>query len=166
MLLKGVIFEDFINYKKPSMVLQFPRCTFKCDKECGKPVCQNSTLAKEPDIEVNILSLLKRYIENPITKAIVFQGLEPFDSYADVACVIGSLRNYYNVDDDIVIYTGYKKEEIQTQIDALQRFKNIIVKYGRFIPDQEQHYDEVLGVNLASPNQYAEYIGEKTCRTL
>ena len=35
-------------------------------------------------------------------------------------------------------------------------FKNIIIKYGRYIPDQEPHYDEVLGVNLASDNQYAE----------
>lgn len=166
MLLKGVIFEDFINYKKPSMVLQFPSCTFKCDKECGKPVCQNSTLAQEPNINVNALSLLKRYIENPITEAIVFQGLEPFDSYADLTFIIGLLRNYLYIDDDIVIYTGYKKEEIKTQIEALRRFKNIIVKYGRFIPDQEPHYDEVLGVNLASSNQYAEYIGEDKCKTL
>ena len=35
-------------------------------------------------------------------------------------------------------------------------FRNIIVKFGRFIPDQESHYDEVLGVNLASNNQYAK----------
>jgi hypothetical protein len=38
----------------------------------------------------------------------------------------------------------------------LKNFDNIIIKYGRFIPNQEQHYDETLGVNLASNNQYAE----------
>ena len=37
-------------------------------------------------------------------------------------------------------------------------FNNIIVKFGRFIPNQESHYDEILEVNLASPNQYARKI--------
>ena len=32
----------------------------------------------------------------------------------------------------------------------------IIVKFGRFRPNQEPHYDEVLGVNLISDNQYAK----------
>ena len=26
---KGIIFEDFINYKKPCMVIEMPRCDFK-----------------------------------------------------------------------------------------------------------------------------------------
>jgi len=38
----------------------------------------------------------------------------------------------------------------------LKDFDNIIIKYGRFIPGQEKHYDEILGVYLASNNQYAE----------
>ena len=50
MKLKGIIFEDFINYKKPSMILEFPYCDFKCDKECGEQVCQNSTHAFDPNI--------------------------------------------------------------------------------------------------------------------
>jgi hypothetical protein len=37
-------------------------------------------------------------------------------------------------------------------------FDNIIVKFGRFIPDDEKRFDEVLGVELASHNQYAEVI--------
>ena len=37
-------------------------------------------------------------------------------------------------------------------------FTNIIIKFGRYIPNQKPHYDEVLGVNLASDNQYAERI--------
>jgi hypothetical protein len=35
---------------------------------------------------------------------------------------------------------------------------NIIIKYGRFIPNHQPHYDEILGVKLASDNQYAERI--------
>ena len=35
-------------------------------------------------------------------------------------------------------------------------YDNIIIKFGRYIPNQQSHFDIVLGVNLASDNQYAE----------
>ena len=169
MILKGLIDEDFVNYKKPSMVLEFPYCTFKCDKECGRQVCQNSDLASAPNIEIPEYAIIKRYLNNPITEAIVMQGLEPLDSILTVINFIYLLRHEYNCHDDVVIYTGYTKEELSQapamgifiQIDILTKLKNydnIIIKYGRFIPDCESHYDEILGVNLASPNQYAERI--------
>ncbi len=156
MILKDIKDEDFVNYKKPSMVIGFPYCSFKCDKECGRAVCQNSPLAQEPDIHISFSKIAERYINNPITEAIVFQGLEPFDSFEDMICLVDYIREIAKCDDDIVIYTGYKKEEIPFFIEVLKEFKNIIVKYGRYIPDQNPHYDEVLGVNLASDNQYAE----------
>ena len=112
MIIKGLIDEDFVNYKKPAMVIEFPYCTFKCDKECGQSVCQNSALVNEPNIEIDYDKLLTRYINNPITKAIVMQGLEPFDSFSDVMNLILWLRVKYKCLDDIVIYTGYTKEEI------------------------------------------------------
>ena len=52
--------------------------------------------------------------------------------------------------------TGYYKEEIQDKIEWLKLYEPIIIKYGRFIPNQQPHYDETLGVMLASDNQYAE----------
>ena len=30
MKIKGLISEDFVNYKKPAMTIMFPYCTFKC----------------------------------------------------------------------------------------------------------------------------------------
>ena len=63
-----------------------------------------------------------------------------------------------NVHDVFVIYTGYDKQEIQEQIDKMIKFGNIIVKFGRYVPNQKEHYDEILGINLASNNQYAEVI--------
>ena len=60
--------------------------------------------------------------------------------------------------DDIVIYTGYTEEEVADKVYLLDLFPNIIIKYGRYIPGQEPHYDEVLGVKLASDNQYAKKI--------
>jgi hypothetical protein len=157
MKIKGIIFEDFINYKKPSMVIEFPYCNFKCDKECGRQVCQNSELAKVPNKDVSITNLVKTYMNSNITEAIVFQGLEPFDSKDDLYQLIKVFREYSN--NDIVIYTGYTETELDNEIEILKRlFKNIIIKFGRFIPNQSSHFDEVLGVTLASPNQYAKKV--------
>lgn len=160
MRLKGIIDTDTINYRKISMVLEFSKCDFKCDRECGMQVCQNSKLATAPNISVDVSDIIKQYFDNPLTEAVVCQGLEPFDTWYDLFFFITEFRQY--TDDDIVIYTGYKEEEIASKIKALQSnylgFKNIYVKFGRFIPDQQSHYDEVLGVNLASSNQYAKKI--------
>ena len=58
-----------------------------------------------------------------------------------------------------MIYTGYYLDEIADKIRVLTEYKNIIIKFGRFVPNQKKHYDEVLGVYLASDNQYAKKIG-------
>lgn len=149
-----IIDEDFINYKKPCMTIMMPYCTFKCDKECGKQVCQNSDLASAPKIEIETENIIKRYLNNSISEAIVFQGLEPFDSFYQVLDFIKRFREVSN--DDIIIYTGYNKKELKQFLTFFKNFDNIIIKYGRFIPGQEKHYDEILGVYLASNNQYAE----------
>lgn len=158
MKIKGIIAEDFINYKKPSMVIEFPICKgFKCDKECGQQVCQNFSLAKNPTHDVPIDKIVLSYLKNSITKALVCQGLEPFDSKHDLLQLIAFFRKYS--DDDIVIYTGYTEEELHEDIELLQKMcKNIIIKFGRFIPNRPSYYDETLGVFLASSNQYAKKI--------
>ena len=156
MIIKGIQEEDFINYKKPSMFISFSSCTWKCEKECGRKVCQNGTLATTPNINIGVKTIVNKYINNPITKSIVCGGLEPFDTFDDLLQLIAYLRE--STDDDIVIYTGYYKEEIADRIALLSKYKNMVIKYGRYIPDQKEHYDEVLGVSLASENQYAERI--------
>ena len=157
MKLKGIIDEDFINYKKPSMVIEFPFCTFKCDKECGKQVCHNSSLTESPTYDIPIKKIVLHYLNNNITEAIVMQGLEPFDSKEDLYQLINYIRRY--TDDDIVIYTGYTEKELESEILFLKRlFKNIIIKFGRFVPDYPYHFDKILGVTLSSPNQYSKKI--------
>ena len=152
MKIRGLISEDFVNYKKPAMTIIYPFCTFKC----GTEYCQNSPLVHEAIIELEISEIVKRYINNPITESIVMQGLEPFDSWNYLLEIVKQLRE--NCNDDIVIYTGYNKNEIQKQVKILSNYSNIIIKFGRYIPNQEKHYDEILHVYLASDNQYAEKI--------
>lgn len=157
MVVKGIIEEDFVNYKNPCMTIEFPTCTFKCDKECGQPVCQNGALANSPDISIDSWKIVDKYITNPITEAIVYQGLEPFDSWDEMLELTDKFRQ--KTDDDIVIYTGYTKDEVKNETELLKKlYKNIIIKYGRYIPNQDKHYDEILGVELASDNQFAEKI--------
>ena len=156
MTLKGIIDTDTVNYKKISMILEFPNCSFKCDKECGKQVCQNGILATTPNIEINPIDIIKRYMDNEITQAVCCQGLEPFDSFADLLTFILLFRSIS--DDDIVIYTGYNEDEIVDKTERIKMYPNIVIKYGRFIPGQQSHYDEVLGVEIASDNQYAKKV--------
>jgi len=153
MLIRGIIEEDFVQYRKPSMVIMMPYCDWKC----GKDLCQNSPMALTETQLVNPTKLALRYMSNFLTDAIVFSGLEPMDSYEEMLVMIQTFRNMTT--DDIVIYTGYNKGEIIDKMTELKlSFPNIYIKFGRFIPYQQPHYDEVLGVYLASDNQYAEKI--------
>jgi hypothetical protein len=156
--IKEIRDEDFTSYKKPSMVIGFPHCSWKCEKMCGMRVCQNGALAQAPDRIMGVKTIVNRYINNPITSAIIMAGLEPFDSEWELQMLITYLR--VTTQDDIVIYTGYTKEEIQYRdiYKFLLNAKNIIIKFGRFIPNQQPHYDDVLGIKLASDNQHAERI--------
>ena len=126
MRIKQLLFEDFVNYKKPSMFI----------------VVSNDTL-------------IKWYLNNRITKAIVFGGLEPFEQFDELYDFIDRLRHVYSCHDTVVIYTGYNPDEISGQLIQLKRLGHIVVKFGRYVPGQEKHWDETLGVELASANQFA-----------
>lgn len=166
MKLKYLVQEDFINYKVPSMFIGTTKCTMKC----GSENCQNfSLLTSLKDLEISSEKLCKMYLDNPISEAIVFGGLEPFDTFYDLIDFISVLRNKFLCSDSIIIYTGYTEEEItsgklfnglsceqnQELFQKLISFKNITIKYGRYIANDEPHLDELLGVKLASKNQYA-----------
>lgn len=160
MKIKTIVDEDFTNYKKPSMYIGTAQCSGKCCIEAGIPlsVCHNDGWRKSATIEMADSEIITRYISNDITRAICFAGLEPFEQFSELYAFIVAFRNMYKRNDDIVIYTGYDKDEIEEQIKLLSVFENIIVKFGRYLPGYEPHYDEILGVNLASGNQYAEVI--------
>ena len=158
MWIKGITDEDFVNYKVPSMFIATATCDFKCDRDCGRAVCQNAELAQADPIRTDDDYLIRRYLKNSISKAVVFGGLEPFDQWQELFQFIQKLRMQYGCVDPVVIYTGYREDEIDGQLRFLMSLPNIIVKFGRFIPDQEPHMDETLGVKLASDNQYARQI--------
>ena len=159
---KGCVIEDFNNYKKPSLYLSNSICNgFKCNLEDKNNICQNSELVKTPTKFLSLNFLINQYLKNPITKSIVFSGLENFDEFNQMYYFIKILREEYFCDDEIIIYTGFKKEEVIDKVELLKEFSkdgSIIIKYGRYNSKGKARYDEILGIALASDNQYAERI--------
>lgn len=159
MRIKGFIDEDFINYQKPSAFISTAICDWKCCKDYGMnlSICQNSGMANQKTVDVDDSVIYNHYVQNPITKAIVLGGLEPMLQFEEVYSLIKYFREH-GCNDPFVIYTGYNKNELHWELDQLRAFRNIIVKFGRYVPGQKKHFDKVLGVELASNNQYAEVI--------
>lgn len=154
MQLKGIVMEDFVNYKEPSMFLISSICDWKCCKEANNDICQNSDLAFQPSLEVDNKRIYNAYIKNDITSAIVIGGLEPMLQFDEIVDLI-SLFRFKECKDTFIIYTGYYPDEISEKIERLKDYTNIIIKFGRFIPNRPHIYDELLGVELASDNQYS-----------
>ncbi len=153
--LKNLMDENYQDYKKTSMMLATCQCDWKCLNEQGLAIdiCQNSELSKQQNIEISIDSIIDRYLNNPVTKAIIIGGLEPFLQYEEILKFIQCLRK--KCKDDIVIYTGYYPHEIKDKIIQLKCYKNIIIKFGRYKQNSTKRFDNVLGVWLVSSNQFA-----------
>lgn len=160
MKIKNIVDEDFVNYKMPSMFIGLGDCDWKCCKEADIPiaVCHNNQLAQQRDVNISADEIFSRYINNPISKAVVIGGLEPLTEWYCIRWLITYFR-LHDCNDNFVIYTGYNKDEIINVInDCKKNFNNIIFKFGRFKPNQNKHFDDILGVYLISDNQYAEVI--------
>lgn len=157
MHLKGLVDEDFVNYKKPSLFLITSTCDWKCCKEQNLPisVCQNQPIIRDTTKNISEEKIFERYMQNPITQSIVIGGLEPFDQYEEVYSLIYYFRIIKECDDTFVIYTGYYPYEIRGMVAMLSIFNNIIIKFGRYIPNKKKIFNEILGVELASDNQFA-----------
>ena len=143
------------------MFIGMGTCTWKCCKESNIPitVCQNHELINNTR-DVDITSIIESYKNNSITEALVIGGLEPFDTFSDLLTLVDAFRQ--SCSDDIVIYTGYYPYEISNHLTYLCEYENIIIKFGRFIPNNNPHRDDVLGVDLISDNQYAVKLNTNT----
>ena len=158
MKIRNLMDQDIVNYKKMSMFIATCYCDFKCCKQLNLDICicQNSPIAKSKIIDMDNQKIVKRYIKNKLTHAVVFGGLQPFKQFDQLIQFVKCFRQH--TEDDIVIYTGYYENELKNEIQILKQYKNIVVKFGRYVPGQEVHFDQVLGVSLANKQQYAKKI--------
>lgn len=157
MKIKTIVDEDFVNYKEPVMYIGTAYCDGKCCREWGMPlsVCQNDGWRASATVDIDDHAIVRRYLSNPITKAVCFAGLEPFEQFDEMYRLIHLLRHDYHCSDTVVIYTGYNPDEVADGVQKLRTFENIVIKFGRYQPGFTPHYDDVLGVKLASDNQFA-----------
>lgn len=162
MRVKTIVDEDFTNYKKVSMFIGTISCGGKCCHEANLPpsICHNEGWKSAPIVEISNEDLFARYVNNPLTEGIVIGGLEPFEQFEELKSLVEFIRTEKGCDDDIVIYTGYTKEELSSEIALLELFPNMYVKFGRFIPNDTPRYDPVLGVILSSSNQVCLHLGK------
>lgn len=155
MRLKNIVDEDFVQYRKPCMFVSTCFCDWKCCTDLGMDIC---TCQNSPAYDCRIVNkrndvLVKRYMKNPFTQSVVFGGFEPMLQFDELVELIRAFRE--QTEDDIVIYTGYRENEIADKVEVLKQFGNIIVKFGRYVPNEKPHNDEVLGVMLANDEQHA-----------
>jgi len=147
----------YSDYYKPSLYIPIGiTCTGKCFKDLGieSVNCQNWCLNKTISIDSDVL--VNNIVSKKLAEAYVFSGKEPFDNFEQMLKLIYEIRfiNYK----DIVIYTGYYECEISSKINLLKIFPNVIIKFGRYIPDSEPIVDPILKIALSSNNQFAKVI--------
>lgn len=158
--------DDYVNYNDgsgdPSLFVGIGTCRWKCCKEAGVDisVCQNSELAKSQRISMSAKDFCDKYMTDSIGSVVV-GGLEPFDDCRSLFEFMGEFSKRLT-GFDFVIYTGYREDEIGESIWSLLRENigqnRLIIKFGRFVPGQTPHKDEVLGVELSSDNQYGKIV--------
>lgn len=149
--------DNITDYKKTSLLLVFPFCSGKCGEEC-----QNKHLMGTTPTGYKNTDIINLYIDLPSHGAVVFAGLEPWDSFSEMKQLVKDFVSQYKAI-DIVIYTGYEYNEIENQIQELvDCFKanvansddNLIIKYGMYDVNKKEYWkSNILGVNLATTNQ-------------
>ena len=160
MHIKDIKDEDFLNYKKAAMFIITPWCDGKCYRELNldASICQNHELVNLPVPKVDDDAIVERYLNNPNTESFVLGGLEPLMAQEEIIAFIDCVRRKHNCPDDIVIYTGYTPDEVKNFMKEAGRYAHIYMKFGRYIPNSSSKEDPVLGVTLASSNQFGALI--------
>lgn len=155
--------DDISDYKYTSMLLVFPKCSGKC-KNCQNGNLQNRDKSK--DIHIPAKSIINHYNRLKTHTAIVCAGLEPFDSLYDLQDVFREFVISSNKrKSDFVIYTGYTQEEVEIVVNLLKNIlftnekgmKRLIIKFGRYDETKTNNTDDIdpiLGIHLATSNQY------------
>lgn len=149
------ITEVFQDYKKAALFLGVCFCDWKCCKESGLPLstCQNYSWSNNEIVEVSFNSIVNRIKGNLLTDAVIIGGLEPLIQINEVVQLISYIRQQ-GLKNDIVIYTGYYDYEIEDNTLLELKKYNVLMKCGRYKPNKIPFFSTLLGITLASDNQY------------
>ena len=144
---------NMLNGDGLRVVLWVSGCNHYC-KNCFNPETwdANSGLL----FDENAMQEIREELSKGYCAGITFSGGDPLypRNRKKIKEIISEIKKDYP-DKNMWLYTGYKYEEIKDKINILKKFNNIIIKFGRYIPNSSKRYDDVLGIYLSSENQYA-----------
>lgn len=114
-------------------------------KGCSNPELWDRKLEYEAGID-EIAGLINRIAESHEIDGFTISGGEPMDQASELARLIGKLKRYSG---DILIYTGYRIEELQERSDAA-----VVLDQAAVLIDGEYREEENTDVLLrGSENQ-------------
>jgi hypothetical protein len=147
----------FNDYKKVGLYVPTSCCTFKCVTEAKEKgiefiECQNHALLGCNKINMSAKDIYNMVQEDVFVEAVILSGLDPLDSFEETIEFIDEFRKLSDM--EIVIFTGYKEEEISNKMSLLSKYNGITMKVGRYDPTIPPRYDPIGEVTLATGNQY------------
>lgn len=151
MKINSIIDESMFFYKKPAMLLN----------------CQNIYIFnKEKNNNFSDEKILKRFSENPRTKAIVIgNGIEPMNNMTDLRSFIFSARKFFDPNNrpTIIILTNYSMEELKNHIwsgveSEILQYGNVILRCGKY-KKERAFYSKSFGIPLKKDQHIYLYIG-------
>ncbi len=146
MLIQNIIHNESMSYKWPIMRIELPD-----SESVNLHIDEISAVVADGDI-------IKSYLFNEFTEAIYIVG-DLITQFPEIFNFIAKLRNDFYCDDDVIVFTEYRETELNSVLDALRMFRNIIVVFEdrSAIKYSLAHYDDILGVYIPD-NQYARRI--------
>lgn len=146
MLIQNIIHNESVSYKRPVMRIELPS-----NESVNLHINEISAVVADNDI-------IKSYLFNESTKAIYIIG-DLITQFSEIFNFITKLRNDFYCYDNIIIFTEHNEAELNSIINALQMFRNIIIRFKNDDITQGSltHYDDSLGIYIPD-NQYAKRI--------
>lgn len=147
MRVREIIYNDTTKYRKPSATIMM----------------DNGGQDEEPAPAMKTEDVINEVLNGNRMSAFVFAGDEPYEQIDSIISFVKDLREYHHSDTDVVIYTDHYPIEscVVEGTDKLSEYKNIYIKWGRQLDEDEECtdvFDEVLGVRLPSDNQFGEKV--------
>ena len=127
----GIIRESIVDGAGLRFVVFTQGCTHNC-KGCHNP----QTHDPDGGYEIEVERILKEFYKNPLLKGITISGGEPFLQAKALIPLVKEIKK----SKDVVIYTGYTIEKLQSMsdpvIDELLSYCDILID-GRFIQSEK-----------------------------
>ncbi|MEJ5307837.1 MAG: 4Fe-4S single cluster domain-containing protein [candidate division WOR-3 bacterium] len=115
---------------------RFVLWTQGCDIRCEGCISQH-TWDKMGGIEVSVEELIKKMIVSKKSgcEGITISGGEPFLQYGSLLILLKEIKREY---DDILVYTGYRFENIKNEFKSCLRYISVLID-GKYIKDKKSN---------------------------